>query len=60
MLLAWWIYSALKSLFLASYFRRKYTKSDVAGKRFEAEVGEDGFEVTGDDCSGAFDGRVWA
>jgi ABC-type nickel/cobalt efflux system permease component RcnA len=48
---AWWIYSAVKSLFLARYFRREYPKSDVAGKRFEADVGEDGFEVTGDQCS---------
>jgi len=48
---AWWIYSAVASLFPARYFRREYSKSDLAGKRFKADVGEDGFEVTGDVCS---------
>jgi hypothetical protein len=48
---AWWIYSAVASLFPARYFRRAYPKSDLAGKRFKANVGEDGFEVAGDQCS---------
>ena len=47
---AWWIYSAVMSLFLARYFRRAYPNSDMAGKTFKADVGEDGFEVAGDDC----------
>ena len=47
----WWIYSAFASLFPARYFRRAYSKTDLAGKRFKADVGEDGFEVTGDVCS---------
>ena len=47
----WWIYSAVASLFPARYFRRVYSKSDLAGKRFKADVNEDGFEVTGDVCS---------
>jgi hypothetical protein len=48
---AWWIYSAVASLFPARHFRRAYSKSDLAGKGFRADVGEDGFEVTGDVCS---------
>lgn len=48
---AWWIWSAVKSLFLTSYFRREYPKSEIAGKKFKADVGEESFEVTGDDCS---------
>jgi hypothetical protein len=48
---AWWIYSAVVSLFPTRYFRRAYPKSELAGKRFKADVGEDGFEVTGDQCS---------
>jgi len=46
-----WIYSAVASLFPARYFRRAYLESDLAGKSFNADVGEDGFEVTGDQCS---------
>ena len=46
-----WIYSAVASLFPARYFRRAYPKSDLAGKSFKADVGEDGFEVRGDQCS---------
>lgn len=47
----WWICSAGKSLFLTRYYRREYPKSDLAGKRFMADVGEEDFEVTGDECS---------
>jgi hypothetical protein len=46
-----WIYSAVASLFPARSFRRAYPKSDLARKSFRADVGEDGFEVTGDQCS---------
>jgi hypothetical protein len=46
----WWICSAVAILFPARYFRRAYTKSDLAGKKFRADMGEDGFEVTGDEC----------
>jgi hypothetical protein len=47
----WCIFSAVASLFPARYFRRAYHKSDMDGKRFNADVGEDGFEITGDQCS---------
>jgi hypothetical protein len=48
---AWWIYSGVANLFPAWYFRRAYPRSEVAGKRFTADVSEHGFEVTGDSCS---------
>jgi hypothetical protein len=48
---AWWIYAAVASLFLARYFRRAYRGAEVAGKRFIADVNEDGFEVKGESCT---------
>jgi hypothetical protein len=45
---AFWIYSGAVTLFPARYFRRVYRKSEVVGKRFNAEINEEGFEVTGD------------
>jgi len=47
----WWTYSVVASLFPVRPFRKAYLKSDLAGKKFKADVGEDGFEVTGDECS---------
>ena len=38
-------------LFPKFHFRRSYAKSTVIGKRFRAEVNEEGFEVTGEDCT---------
>jgi hypothetical protein len=43
----WWIYSGVASFFPARFFRRAYSKSGFAGKRFTTEANEDGFEVTG-------------
>ena len=48
---AWWICAGVASLFPSRYFRRGYRTADLAGKRFNADVNEDGFEVTGDVCS---------
>ena len=45
---AWLIYYGAVSLFPAKYFRSAYRKSEVVGKRFNAEITEGGFEVTGD------------
>jgi hypothetical protein len=45
---AWCIYYGAVSLFPSRYFRRAYRKSYVAGKRYAAEITEEGFEVTGD------------
>jgi len=48
---AWCIYSGFTTFFPSTYFLRAYPRSEVAGKRFKADVNEDGFEVTGDSCS---------
>ena len=48
---AWWIYAGVASLFLARHFRRAYRGAEVAGKRFTADVNEDGFEVKGEFCT---------
>jgi hypothetical protein len=47
---AWWIYAGVASLFPARHFRRAYRGAEVAGKRFIADVDEDGFEVKGESC----------
>src|ERR1700730_11395918 len=46
-----WIYSGFVSFFPTTYFRRAYPRSEVVGKKFKAEVNDEGFEVTGDLCS---------
>jgi hypothetical protein len=48
---ACWIYSGVGNLFPARYFLRAYPGSGVAGKKFKADVSEDGFEVIEDSCS---------
>jgi hypothetical protein len=48
---AFCIYLGFVSFFPATYFRRAYPRSEVVGKRFKADMNEDGFEVTGDSCS---------
>ena len=42
------IYLAATNLSPARRFRRAYQKGDLAGKRFQAKITEEGFEVTGD------------
>ena len=42
------IYSGAVNLFPMRYFRRKYPDAELTGKRFEADVSEDGFEESGD------------
>jgi hypothetical protein len=44
----WWTYSGVVRLFPERYFRRAYRKTDFANKKFEADLSETGFEVTGD------------
>ncbi|HST12710.1 MAG TPA: YcxB family protein [Terriglobales bacterium] len=46
-----WIYAGLVNLFPTRYFRGQYAKSESWGKRFRAEVNEDGFEVVGEQCA---------
>ncbi len=48
---AWWVYAGVVSLFPARYFRNQYPKAGLAGKTFKSELNEEGFEVTGDECS---------
>ncbi len=45
---AFWIYAVFVTLHPASHFRRVYRRSGVIGKRFTADVNEDGFDVEGD------------
>ncbi len=44
----WWIYGALASLFVARHFRRAYKKSELAGRKFQADVDADAIEVRDD------------
>ncbi len=48
---AWWVYAGVVNLFPARYFRNQYPKAGLAGKTFKADLSENGFEVTGDECS---------
>jgi hypothetical protein len=47
----WFICGGITSLFPARYFRRAYPESGLAGKKYHAELDENGFSVTGDSCS---------
>ena len=45
------IYSGIATLFPARHYRRYYSQSDLAGKKYSAEIDESGFSVSGDGCS---------
>lgn len=47
----WFIYGGLISLFPTRYYRRAYTESGLAGKKYHAELDENGFSVAGDSCT---------
>jgi hypothetical protein len=47
----WWIYAGMANLFPSRYFRRVYRRTELAGKKFNADLNDRGFEVTGDLCS---------
>ena len=47
----WWIYGAIQMLFPADHFRRGYQRTKLSGKKFQAHVDEEGFEIVGDLCS---------
>ena len=47
----WWTYCGILGFFPERHFRRFYRKSEVAGKKFRADVNDQGFEITGDFCS---------
>jgi hypothetical protein len=42
----WWIYSGVAYFHPAWHFLRTYRKSGLAGKKFKADVNQEGFEVT--------------
>ncbi|HTT21877.1 MAG TPA: hypothetical protein VMG82_23310 [Candidatus Sulfotelmatobacter sp.] len=48
---AWWFYAAFQNLFPESYYRRAYRSADLAGKKFKAEMSDEGFQVAGEDCA---------
>jgi hypothetical protein len=43
---AWWIYSGVAYFYPSRHFLGAYRKSGLAGKKFKADVNEEGFEVT--------------
>ena len=45
------IYAGIVTLFPARHYRRYYSRSDLAGKKYRAEIDESGFSVNGDGCS---------
>src|SRR5579859_4633110 len=47
----WWIYFAVSNFFPKRYLRHCYSGLELFGKKFLADVNEEGFEVTGDLCS---------
>lgn len=48
---AWWIYCGVAGLFPSLHLKRAYRRSELAGKKFKADVGQDEFSVSGDEYS---------
>jgi hypothetical protein len=48
---AWFIYSGIVSVFPTRHYRRYYPQSGLAGKKYHAELDENGFLVVGDACT---------
>jgi hypothetical protein len=48
---AYWVYCGLAGFFSEWYFRRFYPKSGMAGKKFQANIHSDGFDVKGESCT---------
>jgi hypothetical protein len=48
---AWFIYAGITILFPSRHYRRYYAPSELAGKKYHAELDENGFAVNGDGCS---------
>ena len=46
----WWIYAGIRSFFPRPYFRRFYCDAGLDGKKFHADVSEEGFKVIGEFC----------
>ena len=47
----WFIYGGIRMLFPTRHYRRYYPQSGLAGKKYHAELDENGFSVSGDACS---------
>jgi hypothetical protein len=47
---AWCVNCGVRGIFPARYLRRVYRKTNLKGKKFEAQINEAGFEITGDVC----------
>ena len=45
------IYAGIATLFPTRHYRRYYSQSDLAGKKYRAEIDVSGFSVNGDGCS---------
>ena len=48
---AWWICVGVVNLYPARNLRQAYRGQELAGKKFKADLSENGFEVTGELCS---------
>ena len=48
---ACFLFTGIRYLFPIHYFRRHYPTSGLAGKRYQADLDEGGFSVTGDACN---------
>jgi len=48
---AWFIYGGIAILFPARHYRRYYSQSGLADKKYHAELDNSGFSVSGDACS---------
>ena len=46
-----WIYAAFRILFPGRYFRGFYQRDNLSGRKFQANLNEEGLEVNGDLCS---------
>jgi hypothetical protein len=47
----WFVYCGIANLFPTRHYRRYYPQSGLAGKKYHAELDENGFSVSGDACS---------
>jgi len=47
----WFIYGGIRMLSPTRFYRAYYIRSGLAGKKYHAELDENGFSVSGDACS---------
>lgn len=51
MVSAWCMYAGLSTVFPTAYIRRQYRKAFLDGKTFHADLDQQGFQVSEDDCT---------